>query len=74
MSTDNRRYKSRSPRNTEKPMKRDREPTMARDGFTVLRSETFERNETPYRWNEERNVSPNLKDDDECRFDSYMMD
>lgn len=74
MSTDNRRYKSRHPRNTEKPIKPTGGTDIMRDGYTVLRRETFERNEGPYRWSEERNVSPNLKDDDDCRFDSYMMD
>jgi len=74
MSTDNRRYRSRNPRNSEEPIKPSGGTDPLRDGYTILRRENFERNEQPYRWSKARNASPNLKTDDDCLFDSYMMD
>lgn len=74
MSTDNRRYLSRSPRNTEEPIKPTGGSDPLRDGYTVHRREPFERKESPYRWSRDRSVSPNLKTDEDCIFDSYLKD
>lgn len=74
MMNDNRRYLSRNPRNTEEPIKPSGGGDVLRDGYTIHRRETFERNEQPYRWSKARNASPNLKTDEDCMFDSYLKD
>jgi hypothetical protein len=74
MSEDKRRYVSRDPFVTVTPIAPTGGKNAAADGYTIRHRETFERKRDPYTWSKNLDVSPELKDEDEARFDSYLMD
>lgn len=73
MSDDKRRYLSRHPRNTEKPIAGKGKPTLAKDGYEVRHRETFEYKNDGFVWSRDRDVSPGLREEGDV-FDSYLMD
>jgi hypothetical protein len=72
MSEDKRRYLSRHPRNTEKPIKATGGKNAAADGYTIRHREPLERKTDGYIWQQERDVSPGLRDPD--ALDPYFLD
>jgi hypothetical protein len=74
MSEDKRRYVSRHPRNTEKPIAPTGGKNAAADGYTIRHRETFDRKCDGELWNKSTDVSPGLKDDTDILYDSYLMD
>ncbi len=73
MSEDKRRYVSRHPNNTEKPIMASDGKSAVKDGFTIRHRETFEYKNDGFIWSRDRDVSPGLREEDDV-YDSYMMD
>lgn len=74
MSEDKRRYLSRHPRNTEKPIAPTGGKSAASDGYTIRHRETFDRKRDASVWSKNLDVSPGLKDENEAAYDCYLMD
>lgn len=74
MSEDKRRYLSRDPNNTDKPIAPTGGKNAAADGYTIRHRETFNRQNDGKIWSGNLDVSPGLKDEREAMFDCYLMD
>jgi hypothetical protein len=74
MSEDKRRYLSRNPRNTEKPIAPTGGENAGADGYTIRHRETFDHKCDGYIWSKSLDISPGLKDEREASYDAYLMD
>jgi len=73
MSCEKRRFQVRESR-MDDPIAPTGGKNAAADGYSIRDRQPLKRKSNPYRWSEDRNIAPGLRDEREAAFDLYDMD